>query len=179
MKYKISLGGRGGENYIHRLTSEQYDQFVAWSDDDGDIDLSSASIDDDIIPILGKEDTFDIFDTEQIILGPYSDSESIYIKVISESDEEVWSSIEDFDFESDFREFKTDVDCLVIQDYVKGEFKNFEIESESFDPSKIELIVEEIGYECEIVVGIKYDGVELEVVDFGDYWSKGFNFFLI
>jgi hypothetical protein len=168
MKYKIILGGKGGENYIHKPTSDQYEQL-------SQLDLESAYID-DILPILEKDD---IFETDDIILGSYTDSDCVYIEVYDESETKVWSSDENGYLDSDYEEVYVDNDYLVVQDYVKGQFKYFEIDCNEFDGTKLKLKVKSIGYDIDIVTGLIYDESELEVVDFGDYWSKGFSFFLI
>jgi hypothetical protein len=158
MKYILKISGRGGENYLHKLSQEQFDKL-------SDLDLEEVD-QDQITEILQVES---VVDTDYSILGAYTDPESVYITVTDES--------ENINYK--FNQLQLDGDYFVSHDYVKGQFQEFEFEAESFDLTKLNLVVTEIGYELEAVTRIIYDGQELEVVDYGDYWSKGLYFYLV
>jgi hypothetical protein len=168
MKYTLKISGRGGENYLHKLSQEQYDKL-------SELDLEEAE-QDEITEIL-KVDS--VVDTDYSILGSYTDPESVFITVYDDQKNVVFESNEDTDLNYKFNQLQLDGDYLVIQDYVKGDFQEFEIESENFDLTKLNLVVTEIGYELEAVTRITYDNQELEPVDYGDYWSKGLYFYLV
>jgi hypothetical protein len=168
MKYILKISGRGGENYLHKLSQEQYDKL-------SELDLEEAD-QDEITEIL-KVDS--VVDTDYSILGSYTDPESVFITVFDEQDNVVFESNEDTDLNYKFNQLQLEGDYLVVHDYVKGDFQEFEFESETFDSSKLNLVVTEIGYELEAITRIIYDGQELEPVDYGDYWSKGLYFYLV
>jgi hypothetical protein len=168
MKYKIILGGRGSENYIYKLTSEQYDQV-------SELDLEEIETD-DILPIIQKEDPFD---TDDIICGAYNDSDCLYITIHDESGQEIWNSDSNGYLNQDYIDVYNDSDYLVVQDNIKGQFKEYELDLNEIDPSKLTLIVNTISNQIDVVTGLKYDNVELDPVDYGDYWSKGLYFHLI
>lgn len=168
MKYILKISGRGGENYLHKLSKEQYDKL-------SDLDLEEVD-QDQITEILQIES---VVETDYSILGAYTDPESVFITVTDESGNLVFESNEDTDLNYKFNQLQLDGDYFVSQDYVKGQFQEFEFESESFDLKKLNLVVTEIGYELEAVTRIIYDGQEIEPVDYGDYWSKGLYFYLV
>lgn len=168
MKYILKISGRGGENYLHKLSQEQYDKL-------SELDLEEAD-QDEITEIL-KVDS--VVDTDYSILGSYTDPESVFITVFDEQDNVVFESNEDTDLNYKFNQLQLEGDYLVVHDYVKGDFQEFEFESENFDSSKLNLVVTEIGYELEAITRVIYDGQELEPVDYGDYWSKGLYFYLV
>ena len=165
MKYKITLGGKGGENYIHKISKKQIELF----------DLDVADVD-EISELLNVSDPFE---TEEIVLGPYPDDESLHILVKDESENIIWDFDESKDIDSENVLYELETDCLVVQDYVKGNFKFYEIETDEFDPNKLKIIILEIGENIEIVVGLKYDGIELIETDYGDYRSGGMSYILI
>lgn len=168
MKYKIILGGRGSENYIHKLTSEQYDQAC-------ELDLEDISTD-DVLPVIQKEDPFE---TDDIVCGANNDTDSLYITIHDESGLEVWNSESTGYLEQEYIDVYNEADYLVIQDDIKGQFKEYVIDLDQIEPSKITLVVNTISNYIDVVTGLKYDNVELEPVDYGDYWSKGIYFHLI
>jgi preprotein translocase subunit SecA len=68
---------------------------------------------------------------------------------------------------------------LIVEDTCKGQFFKCEFETkEDFDVSKLSPIITEVGEYVNIITGLRYDDKVLEVTDYGDYWSKGFYFYL-
>jgi len=168
MKYTLKITGHGGDNYLHKLSQEQYDKL-------SQLDLEESD-QDELCEILKVES---VTETDYSILGAYTDPESFYIIVTDESGNVVFESDEDTDLNYKFNQLQLEGDFFVAHDYVKGDFQEFEIEDESFDLDKLNLVVTEIGYELEAITRIIYDGHELEPVDYGDYWSKGIYFYLV
>ena len=89
MKYTIEVNGRGGENFIHKLTEEQYETLQDGGVEDNDMSQ------DQISEVLGTH----FLEAEEMITGIYTGSDNISITVKDESDEVVWESEDDFDFE--------------------------------------------------------------------------------
>jgi hypothetical protein len=169
--YKISLGGRGSECFLFPLSDDQYVTL-----EKGEVENEKMELD-EIITVLNVED---IFDAPQSILGAYLDE--YYISVCDSKDQEVWNS-ENGDIESDDKWCVTDYDgqnYLVIEDYSKGNFFNFYVDlEEDFDPSKLSLVITEVGQCRDIITSIQYNGLDLDdTKEFDDYWSKGFYFIL-
>lgn len=171
MKYKIEVYGKGGEAFIHKLTEDQYET------------LQDSGVEDDLMDheqiseVLG----IDFLETEEIIMGIYTGGENIQIIVKDESGEVFWKSDDNFDFEEyeDYYQFN-DVNYLLIEDYQKGNFFNYELETEEeFNPEMLVGVLVELLDGCsELITDIKYKDHEM-VKDYGDTTSKGFTYFLM
>jgi hypothetical protein len=173
-KYKIKVGGRGAECYVFPLTDEQLTKLKA-----GKIVEEKMNME-DICDVLGVES---VFDSELVYFGPYDDSDLCDIKVLDENDELVVDLTDNWDYEITNNEDYIDVHCeeknLIVEDTCKGQFFEYEIETkEDFDVSKLSPIITEVGEYVNIITGLRYDDKVLEVTDYGDYWSKGFYFYL-
>jgi hypothetical protein len=122
----------------------------------------------------------DFLETEEIIMGIYTGGENIQIIVKDESGEVVWKSDEDFDFEEyeDYYQFN-DANYLLIEDYQKGNFFKYELETEEeFNPEMLVGVLVELLDGCsELITDIKYKDHEM-VKDYGDTTSKGFTYML-
>ena len=136
MKYTIEVNGKGGEAFIHKLTEEQYETL---QDNGVEDDLMEK---DQIDEVLG----IDFLDTEEIIMGIYQGGENIQIIVKDESGEVVWKSEDDFEFEEYVDEYQfNDTHYLSAEDYQKGNFFNYELETdEDFDPSLLTAVLVEL-----------------------------------
>jgi hypothetical protein len=169
MKYKITLSGRGSESYIHQLSDSQYEIFK-------ELDLENPDSD-QLAQILEKND---IFETDDIFLGPYNDPEHYIIEVHDDGDNLVWSSSEDHWFDDCEFECKFDNDkVLIAEDYSKGQYFSYTIECDEFVPEKLKPIVIEVGERFEVIVDLKYDNKDLsDTKDWLDYWSKGMYYYL-
>jgi hypothetical protein len=167
MKYKIVISGRGSETYVHKLNEDQINIIKEMDLEDPDVDELSS--------ILKKED---IFDTDDIIFGAYSSPENFLIIVYDEEDNLIWESSDDHEFEDcDFR-CVFDMDkVLLIEDYVKGQFYSYELETDDFDFNKLTPVITEIGERIEVITDLVYDDQSLEK-DYLDYWSKGMYYYL-
>lgn len=172
MKYKIIVGGRGAECYVHSIDENQKSKLVECDVENDNCEHETIS------EILSKND---IFETDDIYLGPYNDPENFIIEVFNENDVKVWSSENDHEFNEDEYEFVTGKgDYLIVEDYSKGEFFNYEIElEEEFDSDKLKPVLTEIIDGIEIITKIRYGEIDLEVFkEYGDYWSKGITYYL-
>lgn len=168
--YKISLGGRGSECFIFPLSEEQYKILL-----DGNVE-SEKMQHEDVLEILDVED---VFDADESVLGVYLDE--YYVSVYDE-DIEIWNSeSNEVDIDSEWIEDEFNNTHLVIEDYSKGNFFNFFIETEEeFNPSKLSFLVTEVGQCRDLITSIKYDDIDLsDTKEFDDYWSKGLYYILI
>jgi len=180
-KYKIVLGGRGAEVYVFKLTPEQKQKLV-----DGEVEKDKMELE-EIYETLGVGF---ITETEETYAGPYVSNDSFVIEVYDEEDKKVWDSYEvedDWDFndearwenEDGYESVADDENLLIVEDYCKGNFREFFIEIEGeFDSNKILPLTTEIGERIEIITGLFYDGKKIEDFEWADTWSKGLYFYL-
>lgn len=169
MKYYIEVSGKGSESFIFRLTEDQEEQLF-------DADVESGQLDTDYISDILNVDF--ITDTDEIVTGVYYDEDSLFIKVKDESGKIVWTSGYDFKFSNIEKEYLyDDTSYLLIEDYQKGIFFNYELETDKeFDPSLLTAIIYNLlDNASELIVDIKYDEQELDK-ELGDTISKGFNY---
>ena len=170
MKYTIEVNGRGGENFIHKLTEEQYETLQDGGVEDNDMSQ------DQISEVLGTH----FLEAEEMITGIYTGSDNISITVKDESDEVVWESEDDFDFEEYVDEYQfNDTHYLSVEDYQKGNFFNYTLETdEEFNPEMLVSVLVELLDGCsELITDIKYKDHEM-IKDYGDTSSKGFTYML-
>lgn len=172
MKYRIVVSGRGGECYIHTLEEEQK---IKLHESDVENDGCEPEV---ISEVLNK---YDVFDTDNIYLGPYNDPENFIIQVYNENDDLIWESKNDHEFEDyDYQYLFETEKSLIVEDYSKGQFYEYELElDEEFDPKSLKPIVSEIGERVEIITDFTYNGTDLSFFkEYGDYWSKGITYYL-
>jgi hypothetical protein len=173
-KYRILVGGKGAECYVHRIDKEKRKILL-------DLKIEEDKMEnDEIAEVLGVHF---VTDSDDIYLGPYYNSETYHISVYDENENLVWESNDQHKFQEEQIEYEfedEDDDVLVVEDYVKGTFYTYEIELEqNFDPTKLTPIVSEIPNDISIVSDLMYSDVELKnFKDYGDYWSKGFSYYL-
>jgi hypothetical protein len=170
MKYTIEVSGKGGEAFIHKLTEEQYETLQDGGVEEDQMDTEQIS------EILGV----DFLETDNIITGIYTGGENIQIIVKDESGEIVWESDDEFDFESWEDEYLfNDTTYLSAEDYQKGNFFNYVLETEEeFNPEMLTAVLVELLDGCsELITDIKYNEHEM-IKDYGDTRSKGFTYML-
>lgn len=174
-KVKLILGGRGYETYVHNINEEQKERLV-----NADIENQNPNYD-LVCEILGI-DNHD--DNSTAYLGASTDPESFYIGAFDENDNVIWESDENFEFNEELEdhwwdEVETDGSKLLIVDYVKGNFHEYVLElEEDFDPQKLSPVYLDISEIIQILKSLKYDGKEIEIDEWGDYWSKGLYYHL-
>jgi hypothetical protein len=171
-KYKIIISGRGAECYVHSINKEQLHKLIECGVENDECEHESIS------EILDK---VDIFETDNIFLGPYNNPDDFFIQVFNDNNVKVWESNEKCEFQETENEYLFESDnSLIIEDYTKGEFYNYEIEVDGdFDENKLKPIVTEIGERVEIITGFYYNEVDLlNYKEYGDYWSKGITYYL-
>lgn len=180
MKYKITLGGRGADIWVHRLNEEQHKRLK-------EVESSLNSMDLDDIAKLIDRDYVD--DVDDVFFGVYDNVGDIVIQAFNENDEMIFDSLADDDWTFDDETlmdhenydsvFEGDDPTLFVESYSKGTFFEFELETEEeFDPTKLSPIILEVGERFEMITGLAYNGEELEK-EVGDYWGKGYYFHLI
>ena len=169
--YKIVFGGRGADLYIHKIDENQKQQLQEMRVTDKD-----EPVDFDKLNEVLKVENWDY--TDESYTGAYTSPELYHISVFDEDDNLVWESDEDFymdqgEEEEDYK-YMEKQDVLMIEHYVKGVFKEYKLETEEdFNPEKLSTKLVDINEEVEIIVDLKYDNKELELDEWGDYWSKG------
>lgn len=174
-KYKLLLGGRGAEIYIHPISQDQKEKLK-----DIDIENRDTPVDwDKLNEILQTEWEY----TDETYSGAYDDPSNYHITVLDDKNNEIFSSDDDFYMEgSDSDEdyiFVEKENVLVIEHYVKGTYKEYELEiDEPFNQSKLTPVVLEINEMISLITGLKYDNKEIENFEYGDDWSKGAFFHL-
>ena len=179
MKYKITLGGRGADVWVHRLNEQQHKLLK-----ESESSLNSMDLD-EIAKMLDRDYVDDVDD---VFFGVY-DSEDVVVQAFNESDEMIFDSLadDDWSFDEETRDeyenydsvFDGDDPTLFVESYSKGTFFEFELETEEeFDPSNLSPIILEVGERFEMITGLAYKGEILEK-EIGDYWGKGYYFHLI
>jgi hypothetical protein len=173
-RYTIEVSGRGAECYVFPLTDEQLTKLKIGGIVEERMDM------DDVYEVLGIES---VLDSELTYFGPYDDSDLHSIKVLGEDGELVEDLTDNWSYEitndDDYVSVHYEEKNLIIEDTCKGEFFKCVLEIEGdFDSSKLTPIITEVGEYVNIITGLRYDDKVLEVTDYGDYWSKGFYFYL-
>ena len=179
MKYKITLGGRGADIWIHRLNQEQHKLLK-----EGEVEKDKIEMD-DIAKILNKDM---VDESDEIYTGVYDNYGDIVVQVFNENDEMVFDSLADEDWvfddetRTDYENYESfaeeDEPMLFVESYSKGTFFSFEVETdEEFDESKISPVITEINERFELITGLCYKGEVLEK-EFDDYWGKGYYYHL-
>jgi len=173
MKYTISLSGRGGDIAIFPITEEQFNYLQK-----NDVESDNMSYD-EICEYLEFEDLFS--SSEHMVTGAYL-SECFISVMNEETGEEVWNSENDSGFvNTEWKDGGIEgSDYLAVEDYMKGEFFTFYLETEEeFNPDKLIPIITEVAEVRDIITSFIYDGDDLsDTKEYSDYWSKGFNYIL-
>lgn len=185
MKYRIEIGGRGGEIAIGKVNREFYD---AIQDNDLEIDDYSwnwdffeeneVEIDEDIRPFEPGE----WFECDNIAHNCGPAVEDSYVSVIDETGNVIYDAFtldQFYELGSDSeqteevypQETLEDGDVYFIgQSFEKGHFLTFECEDEVFDPKK--LVFDTGDYDgWELVTGLSYNGTALD--DLGELSTTG------
>lgn len=173
--YKMILGGRGAEIFIHTINQEQKKQLQEM-----DIENRDVPVDWDKLNEILKTEWDSSDDT---YTGSYDNPTAYYIRVSDENDNEVFASDDDFYMEAsdsdDDYTFVEKENVFVAEHYMKGTFKEYELKIDGeFDPMKITPVTVEINEAISIITDLKYDGKEIEDFEYGDDWSKGAFFYI-
>jgi hypothetical protein len=184
MKYKLKLGGSGGELYINRINLDQIKILK-----EKNINEIQISIE-EILEIL-KEDYFD--KTEETFIGPYYDN-SFTFEVYDEKNEMVWSHYSDDDDSSwnydqdlsveidecsdSYCEFYAD-DVLVAEVHCRGIFKEYILDlTEEFDPNLLTPKIMEVVQRYAVITDLFYNKEKLYPSEWGDPETSGVDFYL-
>jgi hypothetical protein len=177
MKYKIKLGGRGADIWVHDINEEQKKLLK-----EGNVTADKMEMD-DIAKILNVNM---VDESDNVYTGVYDEQDAIVIEVRDESGNVIFDSTEEdewyFDYETlmdyDNSEFVHEGDNkFIVESYSKGNFFEFELECEEFDPIKLSPQLVEINERFQLITGLFYEGKELEK-EFDDYWGKGYYYHL-
>lgn len=176
-KYKVLLGGRGADVYLHQLDENQKNELVNLGIED-----ESKIINYDKLNEILK--VSDWSDSEEVFTGLYPSSSAYIISVYDENKKLVWES--DNEFYMEIGEDDEDYNILdkenylLIENYVKGTIKEYILEiEEEFDSNKFTFQSIDINEKIELIIGLKYDNKELELEEWGDYWSNGTYFHIL
>ena len=177
MKYKIKLGGRGADIWVHDINEEQKKLLK-----EGNVTSDQMEMD-DIAKVLNVEM---VDESDEIFTGVYDERDAIVIEVRDESGDLIFDSTEEdnwyFDDETmmdndNYDSVHEGDNKFFVESYSKGNFFAFELECEEFDPTKLSPKLVEIGERFQLITGLYYDGQELEK-EFDDYWGKGYYYHL-
>jgi hypothetical protein len=177
-KIKLILAGRGSECYVHDINEEQKERLVNGGIEDDKISLELVC---DILGVEWHEEN------ARIYTGASTSPDSFYIAAYDEFNKLIWESDENFEFNDEldtywdgYEEVEWDPNKLIIHDYIKGNFKEYELKlEEDFDPNKLSTVIQDVGEIIQLIKDLKYDDKELEDYEWGDYWSKGLSFYLV
>lgn len=186
MKYKIEVGGRGGEIAIGTVSREFYEVFKNNDDIDFDeyawnwdfFEENDVEIDESIRPFEPGE----WYDRDDLCHQTGPSVDDCYISVLDENGNTIYDALTLEAFvdlgtdteqteESYPQETLNDGDVYFIgQSFEKGHFLSFEVEDEVFDPTKLVFNVADCdGWE--LIIGASYNGELLE--DLGDMSTNG------
>lgn len=176
MKYRIEVGGRGGEIAIGKVKREFYDSFedsgadfedYAWNWDF--FEENEVEIDEDIRPFEPGE----WFECDDLCHNTGPSADDCYISVLDENDNIIYDALtvdQFYDMGSDSlqveevypQESLEDGEVYFIgQSFEKGTFLGFEVEDDVFDPTKLVFNIADCdGWE--LIVGLSYNGVSLD-----------------
>jgi hypothetical protein len=186
MKYKIEIGGRGGEVVIGTVQSDFYDLVqeneidfddYAWNSDFFE-ENEDVEIPEDIRPFEPGE----WYDCDNMAHHSGPSLEDSYISVIDETGNVIHDAFtldQFYELGSDSeqteevypQETLEDGDVYFIgQSFEKGHFLTFECEDEVFDPKKLVFMTGDYdGWE--LVTGLSYNGTALD--DLGELSTSG------
>jgi len=174
--YKVILGGRGVECYVHPIDSKKKKKLREMKIEEDDLPVDW----DELNKVLGVE-SWDYSD--EVYTGPYANPSAYHITVLDENNEQIFSSDDEFymeegENEDDFKYIEKK-DVLVIEHYVKGTFKEYILKiEEEFDEKKFTPVIYEINEAISIITDLKYDNKEMDLEEYGDNWSKGAFFYI-
>lgn len=179
MKYKIKLGGRGADIWVHEITEEQKTILK-----EGNVEQDKMEMD-DIAKVLNKEM---VDDSDIIYTGVYDEASDMVIEVYDENGDLVFDSTENGDswyFDEDmmmdndnYESVYEEGNFFFVESYSKGNFFEFELECEEFNPKLLTPELLEINDRWQLITGLYYDGKKIEYPEFGDYWGKGYYYHL-
>ena len=181
MKYRIEISGRGGEIAIGKVKREAYDYF-----DENEVDIEEYASDWDNEQDVPEEfqpfEPGSWYDCDDLTHNCGPELGDAYVTVLDENDTFIYDALTTdafFDLGADMeqneeiypQETLEDGEVYFIgQSIEKGLFQVYEVEAESFDPSKlIFTTVDCDGWE--LITGVKYDGVDLD--DLGELSTVG------
>jgi hypothetical protein len=186
MKYKIEIGGRGGEVTIGTVNREFYDvveeheidvEEYAWNSDFFE-ENEEVEISEDIRPFEPGE----WYECDDLAHHTGPSLEDCYITVLDENDTVIHDALtasQFFELGADTeqteeiypQEALEDGDVYFLgQSFEKGHFLSFECDDEAFDPKK--LVITTGDYDgWELVTGLTYNGEALD--DLGDMSTTG------
>ena len=170
-KYTILLQGRGSEFYTHPITNSQREKLEH-------LNLKECILE-DVADILEMENHDDLVLSENPIIGVIPENSEI--TVFSDQNTTIFKEItQDILFqELNSPDSKMDelyqTNVLYVEDHIKGSFFEIEIEDdEPFNISNLKINLTDIEGQ-DYVTSLEYKNIE---GSFGDYWSKGIQFFL-
>jgi hypothetical protein len=193
MKFKIEVGGRGGEVVIGTIQKEFYDFVYENEIDIGDYAINSDFLEEndqlDMPTSIQPFESGNWYECDNIAHEYGPSTEDVYISVLDESENIIHEAlvIEQFlELGSTLNEVADyyivdqpkGTSVFVGQSFEKGHFGTYEFEADFFDPTKFEIQTTDVeGWE--LVTGLVYDGRYLEELGYTSTNGKGESFELI
>jgi hypothetical protein len=173
MKYKISISGRGADMYVHKLNDEQKEIL---SESANGIYIKTSMEYEEINEILG----YPCDESDDVFAGVFYDADWV-ILVHDENGELVFESDDDWHFNPEIdphdESLFEEEGYLIVESYCRGTFFEYELETDEFDPNKLEPVLVELNERFQLLKGVIYDGQEMDF-EWGDYDSRGYYYYL-
>jgi hypothetical protein len=186
MKYKIEIGGRGGEVVIGTVQSDFYnlvqENEIDFEDYAWNSDFFEENEDVEIPEEIRPFEPGDWFEHDDLGHSNGPSVDDCYITIIDENDTVIHDALtldQFYDLGADSeqteeiypQEILENGDVYFIgQSFEKGHFLSFECEDEAFDPKKLVFMTSDYdGWE--LVTGLTYNGQDLD--DLGELSTSG------
>ncbi len=186
MKYRIEIGGRGGEVVIGTVQNDFYtlvqDNEIDFDDYSWNNDFFEENEDVEIPEEIRPFEPGEWFEHDDLAHDNGPSVDDCYITIIDENDNTIYDALtldQFYDLGADSeqteeiypQETLEDGDVYFIgQSFEKGHFLTFECEDEAFDPSKLMFMTADYdGWE--LVTGLKYNEQVLD--DLGELSTTG------
>ena len=189
MKFIIELTGYGGEIVMGTVANEAYDFF-----EENEIDINDWALSDPEELDIEVPEEFQPF-----IAGDWHECDDLahehgaaldgmYVSVIAENDDVIHDAFDEAQLRKHGVTFETfeEISSLdppvgtavfIGQSFEKGLFQSYQVETDSFDITKLKVYSSKIN-DWELITGVEYDGIELDDLCNHSTDGKGLEFSL-